>query len=314
VKRKAALALIGTAALTPLPVRAADQVKVGLLPISAVAPLYLGIKKMFFADENIDVVPVVFQGGAALVPALMNGDVMFGFANVVSLLLASSRGLPMRAVANGATTSHNPTIDATAVIVPGNSPVKGPKDLEGRIVAVDTLGSIGELTVRNALEKGGADLSKVRFVEVPFPEMLGALAGGRIDAAYESEPFLTLGSDQKMRVLFYPYYLAVPGGFSVTLYVTSKAYATNNAALLARFQRALNRSLEYAAHAPADARATVLEYTKIAPDVANRMILPEWSPRVNPASIGAIADLMVRYAFVKTRPDVTALGLGTLPQ
>ncbi len=314
MKRAHALALIGAAAAAPSAAVAADAVKVGVLPISAVAPVYLGIKRNFFTAANLDVSTSVFQGGAALVPAVLNGDVAFGFSNVVSLLLAGSRGLPLQVIANGAMTSRTPNVDATAVIVAGDGPVKTPKDLEGRVVGVDTLGNVGDLTVRNALEKHGVDLAKVRFVELPFPQMLTALAEGRIDAAYESEPFLTIARDQKMRVLFYPYYEAVPGGFNVTFYFTSKAFAAANPGIVSRFTRALNRSLDFAQKNPADARATILDFTKISPDVANRMALPDWTPRVNAASVSAIADLMMKYAFVKTPLDVAALGFGSIVQ
>jgi NitT/TauT family transport system substrate-binding protein len=305
---------MGAAAAMPSVAVAADAVKVGVLPISAVAPVYLGIKRGFFAAENLDVSTETFQGGAALVPAVMSGDVAFGFSNVVSLLLAGSRGLPLQIIANGAMTSRTPNVDATAVIVKGDGPVKAPKDLEGRVIGLDTLGSVGDLTVRNTLEKHGVDLGKVRFIELPFPQMLAALADGRIDAAYESEPFLTMARDQKMRVLFYPYYETVPGGFNVTFYFTSKTFAAANARLVARFQRALNRSLDFAQKNPAEARATILEFTKISPDVANRMVLPDWTPRVNAASVSAIADLMVKYAFLKTPADVVPLGFGTTSQ
>ena len=41
------------------------------------------------------------QGGAAIVPGVVSGQYQFGFSNVVSLLLAQSRNVPIKVVANG---------------------------------------------------------------------------------------------------------------------------------------------------------------------------------------------------------------------
>ncbi len=309
MRRGAALAVTGAALFAPRIARANDAASVGVLPITAVAPIYLGIKRGYFSAESLDVTPQVLQGGAAIVPAVLRGDLTFGFSNVVSLLLASSRGLALRAVATGAMSSRVATSDATAVIVRADAPIKSAADLEGKTLGLDSLGNIGDLTIRAALDKRSVDISKIRFVELPFPDMLGALDAGRLDAAYVSDPFLTIGKDRRMRVLFYPYYEAVPSGFAVTMYFTSRETAEKNPGLVARFRRAVERSLELAHHDPAAARAVILEYTKIAPDVVQRMTLPDWDGRLRPDAVAQIASLMERYGFVHGKLDISALGL-----
>jgi NitT/TauT family transport system substrate-binding protein len=42
--------------------------KVGVIPIADVAPLYLGMDKGFFADEQLKIEPQLAEGGAAIVP------------------------------------------------------------------------------------------------------------------------------------------------------------------------------------------------------------------------------------------------------
>src|SRR4051794_7448893 len=68
-----------------------DKVKVGVIPIVDVAPIYLGKAKGFFSKQNIDLTLEQAQGGAAIVPAVVSGQYQFGFSNVVSLLLGASR-------------------------------------------------------------------------------------------------------------------------------------------------------------------------------------------------------------------------------
>ncbi|MDQ3631728.1 MAG: hypothetical protein M3417_10765, partial [Actinomycetota bacterium] len=55
-------------------------VDVGVLPIADVAPLYLGRKRGFFADENLEVRPRV-TGGGEMVPSVVSGDFEFGWSN-----------------------------------------------------------------------------------------------------------------------------------------------------------------------------------------------------------------------------------------
>ena len=75
-----------------------DKVKVGVIPIVDVAPIYLGKAKGFFQKQNIDLTPEPAQGGAAIVPAVVSGQYQFGFSNVVSLLLGASKNVPINSI------------------------------------------------------------------------------------------------------------------------------------------------------------------------------------------------------------------------
>src|SRR6266511_1876216 len=74
-----------------------DKVAAAVIAIVDVAPVYLGKQKGFFSQRNIDLSLSTSQGGAAIVPAVLNGQVQIGFSNVTSLLLAASKGTPVEA-------------------------------------------------------------------------------------------------------------------------------------------------------------------------------------------------------------------------
>src|SRR5882762_2171428 len=78
-----------------------DKVTVGVIPILDVAPIYLGKQKGFFTSRNIDLTLEQAQGGAAIVPAVVSGQYQFGFSNMISLLVAQSRNVPIKVVCNG---------------------------------------------------------------------------------------------------------------------------------------------------------------------------------------------------------------------
>ena len=176
-------------------------VTVGVIPIVDVAPIYLGVEKGFFEDEGLDVTPELAQGGAAIVPAVVSGDYQFGFSNLTSLLVASSKGLPLKAVAAGNFTTGEPGEDFGAVVVPEDSKIKDAADLEGKTVAVNTLNNIGDTTIRKVVEEAGGDDGDVEFVELGFPDMPAAVDGGQVDAAWIVEPHLTVALEQGAKVV-----------------------------------------------------------------------------------------------------------------
>ncbi|WP_258933484.1 ABC transporter substrate-binding protein [Nesterenkonia pannonica] len=77
------------------------EVTVGAVPVVDVGALYVGLEQGFFEEEGIDLSIEFAQGGAALVPALTNGQYEFIYSNSMAALQARERGLPLVAVAEG---------------------------------------------------------------------------------------------------------------------------------------------------------------------------------------------------------------------
>jgi NitT/TauT family transport system substrate-binding protein len=59
------------------------------------------------------------------------------------------------------------------------------------MIAVNASRNIVELALRKVLVDAGVDTSDVRFVEISFPQMEGALRSGSVDAVPLAEPFWT---------------------------------------------------------------------------------------------------------------------------
>ena len=283
-----------------------EKVKVGVLPITSLAPLYVGIQQGFFRQERLEVEPAVAQGGAALLPAVLSGQYDFGFSNVVSAMIAQAGGLDIRMVAQASQSNTDADHDFGAVIVPKGSPIRRPEDLAGKSIAVNTLKNIGDLAIRAALDKRGVDTSDVKFVEIPFPDMNSALETGRVDAAWQEEPFLTQAADGGSRVVL-NHYREVAQGLTIAGYIAGAKLVKSKPELVERFARAMNRSLDYTAAHPDAARKAVTTFTKIPADVAQRMVLPEWSSKINRESMERLADLGTKQGIFKSKPDVNAL-------
>jgi NitT/TauT family transport system substrate-binding protein len=280
--------------------------KVGVIPIADVAPLYVGIKQGFFKQENLDIKPQLAEGGATITAQTVSGDLQVGFSNVTSLVIAASKKLPVQIVASGVQGAKDDSGAWDAVLSKKGSPIKDLKALEGKTVSVNNLNNVGPLTINTAMEKVGADYKKVKYVEVPFPDANAALDTGRIDAAFVVEPFVSQGKAQGANEVTHSFEETSPN-YAVATYFVTKQYAAQNKDVLDRFVRAINKSLDYAQSHPDLVRQVVPTYTKIPKDVAAKMRLPQWSADLNRPSIQQTADLAQKYGFIKQKPDLNDL-------
>jgi NitT/TauT family transport system substrate-binding protein len=283
-----------------------QTVKVGVIPIADVAPLYLGRKKGFFDEEQLTIEPQLAEGGAAITPAVVSGEYQFGFSNTVSMLIAASRNVPVQIISQGVLGGKNESEAWADLLVSKDGPVKEPKDLEGKTIAVNTLNNICEVTIKASLEKEGVDVSKLEFTEVPFPEMNAALDADRVDGACVVEPFVSQGKAGDARGID-PFYVNTAPDLTVATYFTSRQYVEQNAEVVDRFVRAMNKSLDYAQAHPDEARDVLLEYTEIPPEAAKQIKLPQWRSELTTPTIEQLADLSVKYGLIEEKPDLNEL-------
>ncbi|MFI5879910.1 ABC transporter substrate-binding protein [Streptomyces sp. NPDC051554] len=281
-------------------------VKVGVIPIVDVAPLYLGQKEGFFSKHGLKLSMTLAQGGAAIVPGVVSGQFQFGFSNMTSLMLAESNNVPVQAIANGVASTGVSGKDFGALVVKKDSSLTSAKELEGKKVAVNTLKNINETAVRESVRKAGGDPDKVKFVELAFDQMPAALDKGQIDAAMAVEPALTTMLDQGAQQIAWPLVDVAPN-LTVAMYFTSTAYATKNPDLVKKFQEATAESLAYADAHPDEVRQIVATYTKVPSSVLAKVILPKWPADPNRSSIETLENLSVTDGLFKTAPDLDKL-------
>jgi NitT/TauT family transport system substrate-binding protein len=280
--------------------------KVGVIPIADVAPLYLGMKKGFFEEQQLKIEPQLAEGGAAITPAVVSGDFQIGFSNTISLLIAASQDLPVQIISQGVLGGESEEEAWADLLVLKDGPIKDAKDLEGKTIAVNTLKNICEVTIKASLEKEGVAVDSLKFAEVPFPDMNAALEGGRVDGACVVEPFVSQGKAGKARGID-PFYVRTAPDLTVATYFTSTRYAEQNPDVVDRFVDAMNRSLTYAQENPDEVREVLLDYTEIPPEAAKQIKLPIWRPDLNEPTIELLSDLSVKYGLIEEQPDLGEL-------
>jgi len=277
------------------------QVKVGVIPIVDVAPIYLGKEKGFFSSRGIELTMETAQGGAAIV----SGQFQFGFSNDTSLLIAQTRGLPLKVVSNGVASTGQDNADYSGVVTRDDA-IRTAADLAGRQVAVNTLKNIGDSTIRSPVRKAGGDPSGIKFVELTFPDMPAALEAGRVDAVWVVEPFLSATIGAGGRLVASNYVDTAPD-LTVALYFTSEQLIKDDPDLVKRFADAMTESLAYADAHPDEARQVLTSYTQIDEAVTAKLTLPKWPAEINRESVDTLASLAVQDGLVTEQPDVAAL-------
>jgi NitT/TauT family transport system substrate-binding protein len=193
-----------------------------------------------------------------------------------------------------------------AVVARKGSGIKTPKDLEGKTVAVNTLNNVGPLTINNAMEKAGADYTKIKYIEIPFPDMNAALEAKRVDAAFEVEPAYSGGLAGGGTAVMHSYETLAPN-MTVATYFASKDYIAKNGDVIDRFKRAIEKSLEFSAQNPDAVRKAVGTYTDIPAEVIAKIHLPVWKADLNEPTIQQVADLAKKYGYIEEVPSMDDL-------
>jgi NitT/TauT family transport system substrate-binding protein len=240
------------------------------------------------------------------VTAMVSGDLQFGFLGFVPMMAAVSKDLPLKVVASSDTGAETADKEWTVIVVGKNSPIKDVKDLAGKTIAVNALKGVGEVDVKAALDKRGVDPNSIKLLEVPFPEMPAALERKRVDAIWAPEPFLSSVLGEGGREIEAPLTTLGPNYPNGTYSTTEKQLAEDED-VVTGFTRAINKSMEYATEHPDAARATIPTFSKIPPEVAEKIRLPLWPVPIDTAKVTELGNYAVKYGVIEKNPPIDDL-------
>lgn len=280
-------------------------IKVGIIPIAALAPMYYGVEQKYFADEGLDVKLEIGQGGAAMTPSVVSGDLQFAFGNYISLMLARQNNVPVQVVSNIANGADSPDGGTDGLLVRANSGISSVKDLAGKTFAVPGLHGIEEVAIRTTLKKNGVDDSGIHFTEVPFPDMNAAVKSGQVDVAEQVEPFLTFGEQDGLVRLVNPIYEAEPS-MPLGIVFASEDWLKDNPKIAKAFYRALQRSME--ATSDKDLmRKEIVANTEIPADVVDKMALDNWQATIDRKALATVGQLATEAGVLDKEPNLDEL-------
>jgi NitT/TauT family transport system substrate-binding protein len=182
------------------------------------------------------------------------------------------------------------------LMVKGDSPIRTGADMNGKTVGIVAMKTLQHAAALAWIDKHGGDSKTVKFVEVPFPEMIGSLDAGRFDVAIPSEPFTTQGKSGN-RVLG-SCYEVFPKPVLLFGFFATDAWLTANADAAMRFAGAIRQAAVWANGHPLASSTLLTRFTKVDPAIAGSMNRATYATDLEPAMIQPPIDLMVRYGML----------------
>jgi NitT/TauT family transport system substrate-binding protein len=294
-----AITLVGATA-SGAPSKGLVTITVDTLPIANALPMDLGIKKGFFQAQGIDINKRTLQSGNDIVLALANHNGEIGYFGWVPMMIASTQGIAISAVAASEVEGTSAGDNWQDILVKGDSSIRTPRDLAGKTIAVNALKGVGEVMIRAALQKVGVNPTSIRLLAMPFPTMRTALRNGQVDAIWTPEPFQSQALNlDGARIVMAPgpvlgKYWPIGGYGALT------SWARANPALAKRFRLAINRSLAYAQGHSAEIR-------ELLPAGTQNVRLPIWSPLIDRAKLRQLARYTLNFGVISKMPNLTQL-------
>jgi NitT/TauT family transport system substrate-binding protein len=299
-----AAAIAAGVLLSPFAAVGQERIKLGLLPFSESLAAVIAENQGYFKEEGLEVESSKFDSGAIAVPVLQSGRMDIVLSSTVSTFQAIEQGLDAVVLAPGAIVRTAPPDTTTALMVRKGT-IKSLKDLEGKRVAVNVINSTAWLHAVALLEKHGVDRSKVRFSEVPFPQMNDPLLNGQLDAIVQVEPFRSaLMTTGNAEILGWPYVETAPNT-DITQYIALAPWVQKNRATAAKFVRAVTKGAQFAASNEAATREINQQFTNLNPALKDRVLLPRLGTAINLKEMSHTMGMMQKYGLLKTPVDLS---------
>lgn len=300
------LALAACVMLLPTSAFAQQKVlRIGYIPIiSAVPHVFTAVDQGYFETEGIKPEFKPLFSGADILSALAGGSLDIGFSATASGIVAKEKGLDLVIVADGFySESSAPANDALILSTAAN--IRAPKDLEGKIIAVNAINSYAWMNTKQWLQDRGVDVSKVTWQEIGFPQMPQALVQGAVAAASVAAPFFNIVLRQfpdKVSLMAY-HALEVRHNQMVSPWFAMKRWTDQNPDLVVRFNRAMRKAAAYVNANPQYGKTLMVRNAKTDPSVAELLVLTNrsFSEKVDVAALDWQIDMMLKHGMIKQR-------------
>lgn len=148
------------------------------------AAVFIADAKGLYKKYGVNVQLTKFTAGPALMQQVSGGTLDLGFAGVAPIIstIDSDPTIKIIAALQG---------NGSGIIVGNDSGISKVADLEGKKIAVPSVGSIQDILLRQLFSTNNIDYSKQNISAVGAGQMPAAISAGSIDAAMTWEPFVT---------------------------------------------------------------------------------------------------------------------------
>jgi NitT/TauT family transport system substrate-binding protein len=266
-------------------------VRVGIIPIAAMAPLHLANDEGLYEEHGVDV-EIIDIGFVDAIAVLESGEVDVILEIAGGGLRAIQAGAQIMAVYQNEI-AHEAPPDTGAVMAANDSGITDLAGLRGATIAVNSLHSQEVVSAQVVLREAGVTPEEYEQIEVPFPNMPDALGQGQVDAAVIIDPYTTVALANDIgTVLSWMFVESVPSQPIGVFWAKSDFVAANTDALRA-FAEATTEAQDILMADEDLARNLVAEYADLEPEIVSSMPLIAWDSETNLDTWSALIDMLV---------------------
>jgi NitT/TauT family transport system substrate-binding protein len=278
--------------------------RIGASPEEDMLPAVYAGRSGIFRRHGLDVRLTVGTAGPALAAGVAGGALDVGKSSLLSLIVARTRGVQFVLVAPGG--MYDSTAANTMTLVGPDSPLRSPRDLAGKTVAVASLRGQSQIITMAFVDKAGGDSKDVKFVELPQSAAPAALVEHRVDAATMSTPWIADAIGKGCRSLGNSGD-AIANRYLNTGYFCMAEFGAKNRAALVRLAQALEEAGTYTNAHPGETAPLVAEYTNVPLATIQRMTRQIAGTRLQAREVQPVIDVAARYGAIAAPFDAATM-------
>lgn len=266
-------------------------------------PIVLGIAAGIYEDHMIDLTEI--SAPSAVANLVIGGEADLAASAWVPVIIAASQGIPLTAVVPAGSMVAE---GGHGFFVRSDSGITDGMGLEGKTVAVNALGSLGEMALRELIEQDGGDPKAVNVTELSFPDMIAALEQGNVDAAWLPGPFYMAGNANANLELLSDFAdIKSIAGVPNIGYFGMQDWAAQNGPLIERFNLAITESIDLINSDQSLIRKAYVELGGMPEALAESIAIEPQVAVVPKENVQRLIDLMVKWGLIDQAPEIDAL-------
>jgi NitT/TauT family transport system substrate-binding protein len=263
------------------------------------APILYALHEGMFAKAGLDVQLTRMNSGAVITAAVAGGSLDIGKSSSPAIITAIGKGVPLTLIAPGA--MYDAKYPNGELVVASDSPVRSPADLNGKLVSVQSLNDIAQMSAQSWLDQNKGNSAAVKWVEMPMSTSVAAVQEHRIDASLLTSPILDDAlATGKFRIIG-PTLNGIAPYFLFSVYFTTKEWAAAHPDLVKKFAAVMVQSAAYTNAHHKEMSALLGELMGFSAATIEHMTWPTGGTRLRAEDVQPIIDIGVKYHEIDKR-------------
>ena len=277
---------------------------VGGTPTEANAPLYLAIDHGFFKKHGLNVKLQIVQSSTTLVPSMLHGSIDIAAGQIAGLISSQAQGAgQFKVLASGLEL----TPGVNEILAMKSSKITSVAGLKGKTIALNSPVGNGPLLIDSVLATFNLKPTDIKMSTIGFPDMGTALAAGRVDAVYSTQPYV---QDMEQKQGARPVVDLDQGaaqGLLIAGFVATSQWVKKYPNTAKAFIAAITEGSKLADTNLAAVQQTLEKNLKIPANVVDVMATGTFPTSVDLVKLQQVEQLMVRYGQLKKPFDVSSM-------